>query len=278
MEKDNQETEAIVMSDDPKYCEQDLVAALDLPRRNNHGIVWFVPNIMGYARIMLALASLFTASHNPMATALLWLLSGSLDLFDGMAARWLNQCSTFGAALDVIADNILRSVMWIVAITCTTSTSSHENSSPSPMFLLLAVTCITMEWLTFCSTQIKSLLTETHWKSVQDGDKEESLTTPSPPWLVKIVFTNNFCNPLGLLCMYGIFGAAPTTYFYNHVSSCELFAKIPCITFLMNLAYCGRILAFTVEAWMCQYFFTLLLQYPPKQHLVPISPISEKKG
>jgi hypothetical protein len=272
MEKDHQETEAIMS--DPKYGEQDLVAALLL--RRNHGVVWFVPNIMCYARIVLALASLFTASHNPMATVSLWLLSGSLDLFDGMAARWLNQCSTFGAALDVIADNVLRSVMWIVAIT----SCSHENSSPSPMILLLAVTCITMEWLTFCSTQIKSLLTETHWKSVQDIDTEETLgTPPSPPWLVKSVFANNFCNPLGLLCMYGIFGSAPSTYIYNHMSSCELFANIPCVMFLMNLAYCGRILAFTVEAWMCQYFFTLLLQYPPKQNLVP-SPIliSGKKG
>ena len=54
-------------------------------------IFLFVPNLIGYARVILAIASLFYMSNSPYTAMILYWLSAFLDAFDGMAARALNQ-------------------------------------------------------------------------------------------------------------------------------------------------------------------------------------------
>lgn len=64
----------------------------------------YVPNLIGYARIGMAAAAYWYASTQPVLFLILYSLSFVLDAADGMAARALNQCSRFGAILDMITD------------------------------------------------------------------------------------------------------------------------------------------------------------------------------
>uniref|UniRef100_V9LDL4 CDP-diacylglycerol--inositol 3-phosphatidyltransferase n=1 Tax=Callorhinchus milii TaxID=7868 RepID=V9LDL4_CALMI len=64
----------------------------------------FVPNLIGYVRIILAFISFYFMPSNPVIASSFYLLSGFLDSFDGYAARLLNQGTRFGAMLDMLTD------------------------------------------------------------------------------------------------------------------------------------------------------------------------------
>ncbi|XP_071943981.1 CDP-diacylglycerol--inositol 3-phosphatidyltransferase-like isoform X2 [Antedon mediterranea] len=66
----------------------------------------FIPNIIGYMRIVLALAAFYFMRTNYILTAFCYLLSGFLDAFDGHAARHYNQSTKFGAMLDQLTDRL----------------------------------------------------------------------------------------------------------------------------------------------------------------------------
>ena len=64
----------------------------------------FYPNLIGFARVALGLASFFYMQTSPyLAMALYW-TSAFLDAFDGMAARHFNQSTKFGSVLDMVSD------------------------------------------------------------------------------------------------------------------------------------------------------------------------------
>lgn len=80
--------------------------ATSQPKVTEGQVMMYVPNLIGYARFLFLLgSSYFAFSEN------YWLLypifygiASLLDMADGMAARALNQCSRYGAALDMICD------------------------------------------------------------------------------------------------------------------------------------------------------------------------------
>lgn len=70
-------------------------------------VLTFVPNLIGYTRVVFALVSFLLMLAYPR----LWIYAVVLyvggfigDLFDGMAARKLNQTSSFGGVLDMVTD------------------------------------------------------------------------------------------------------------------------------------------------------------------------------
>ncbi|XP_054615624.1 CDP-diacylglycerol--inositol 3-phosphatidyltransferase [Dunckerocampus dactyliophorus] len=67
-------------------------------------IFLFVPNLIGYARIILALLSFYLMPCCPWSASFCYMLSALLDAFDGHAARALNQSTRFGAMLDMLTD------------------------------------------------------------------------------------------------------------------------------------------------------------------------------
>lgn len=69
----------------------------------------FVPNLIGYARIVLMLVAFYymTNENTYQFTVVCYLLSQLLDAFDGHAARLLGQCSRLGAMLDMLTDRLL---------------------------------------------------------------------------------------------------------------------------------------------------------------------------
>ncbi|OBT82504.1 hypothetical protein VE02_09133 [Pseudogymnoascus sp. 03VT05] len=79
------------------------------PPRNSEedvyeNILFFWPNIIGYARIILALSALYYMPLHPRTCTLLYGISCLLDALDGYAARYFNQSTRFGAVLDMVTD------------------------------------------------------------------------------------------------------------------------------------------------------------------------------
>lgn len=70
------------------------------------GVACFIPNLIGYARFaFLFLCPYFVAQEEGWRWYVLcYSVSQILDAFDGKAARAFNQCSRFGAALDMVCD------------------------------------------------------------------------------------------------------------------------------------------------------------------------------
>jgi CDP-diacylglycerol--inositol 3-phosphatidyltransferase len=70
-------------------------------------VLLFLPNVVGYARVISALTSfvLMIAVPSRWLLAVFLYLSNFIgDLFDGLLARKLDQCSTFGSVLDMVTD------------------------------------------------------------------------------------------------------------------------------------------------------------------------------
>ncbi|KAB8069109.1 CDP-alcohol phosphatidyltransferase-domain-containing protein [Aspergillus leporis] len=64
----------------------------------------FAPNLIGYLRVVLTIASLYYMPLHPRTCSLLYSVSCLLDALDGYAARYFNQSTTFGAVLDMVTD------------------------------------------------------------------------------------------------------------------------------------------------------------------------------
>ncbi|MCJ1310357.1 CDP-diacylglycerol-inositol 3-phosphatidyltransferase [Agyrium rufum] len=67
-------------------------------------IFLFYPNIIGYSRIFLAIASLYYMPLHPRTCSILYSISCLLDALDGIAARYFGQSTRFGAVLDMVTD------------------------------------------------------------------------------------------------------------------------------------------------------------------------------
>ncbi|PAA57264.1 hypothetical protein BOX15_Mlig028156g2, partial [Macrostomum lignano] len=71
---------------------------------SEQNVFLFVPNLIGYARILLAILACYYMPFDHVRATWAYLLSGLLDAFDGHAARLLNQSTKFGAMLDMLTD------------------------------------------------------------------------------------------------------------------------------------------------------------------------------
>ncbi|XP_040570717.1 CDP-diacylglycerol--inositol 3-phosphatidyltransferase-like [Lepeophtheirus salmonis] len=64
----------------------------------------FIPNLIGYTRIFLLIISIAVMQSHYILCATCYSLSAVLDIVDGLAARKFNQCTQFGALLDMLTD------------------------------------------------------------------------------------------------------------------------------------------------------------------------------
>lgn len=81
------------------------MARLAAPQKTTtKDVLLFVPNLIGYVRIFLALLAFFVIKTDYILASSCYILSGFLDAFDGHAARMLNQGTRFGAMLDQLTD------------------------------------------------------------------------------------------------------------------------------------------------------------------------------
>lgn len=91
----------------------------------DENVFLFVPNLIGYVRVILAAAALYYMPNYPRTCTVLYGVSCLLDALDGLAARALNQSSKFGAVLDMVTDR------------CTTACLLCYLASAYPKYALL---------------------------------------------------------------------------------------------------------------------------------------------
>eukprot|EP00581_Thalassiosira_minuscula_P005554 CAMPEP_0183735082 /NCGR_PEP_ID=MMETSP0737-20130205/45618_1 /TAXON_ID=385413 /ORGANISM="Thalassiosira miniscula, Strain CCMP1093" /LENGTH=288 /DNA_ID=CAMNT_0025968733 /DNA_START=41 /DNA_END=904 /DNA_ORIENTATION=+ len=221
-------------------------------------VALYVPNLLGYLRIILSFWGLNCAQQQRSNNALnIWIIASLLDLFDGLAARKLNQCSQFGVVLDIMADNILRTIIWIASMI--EISKSEENNG---MCIVWATIIICLEWITMFCSQQKSQPNqkedqEVHWKDVKRKAAESDTSKRPPPFFVQAVFKNNFRTIPGIFAIYGLFVAPFGTYVWyaDLLDKADInmsllrFLSRETASILIQISYAGRFLSAMVELW-----------------------------
>ncbi|TFK42661.1 CDP-diacylglycerol-inositol 3-phosphatidyltransferase [Crucibulum laeve] len=127
----------------------DAKQAVDLATAQTYSenVFLFVPNLIGYARVILAGMALYYMSYHPKYCTLAYGISCLLDAFDGYAARALNQTSKFGAVLDMVTDR------------CTTSCLLCYLASAYPYYAILFQFLIALDFSSHYMHMNSSLVT-----------------------------------------------------------------------------------------------------------------------
>lgn len=107
----------------------------------------FVPNLIGYARILLLGCSFYLMLDNYLLAIALYSLSYVMDAFDGFAARLFNQSSVFGSMLDMLTDR--------VSTMCLLMTLGHLYKEYFFIFQLLLIIDIVSHWLHFFTASLE---------------------------------------------------------------------------------------------------------------------------
>lgn len=138
-------------------------------------VLLYVPNLIGYTRVLCALCSYLLMACAPdslwLLAILLYLANFVGDLIDGWAARKLGQCSSFGGVLDMVTDRCATAgLLFILA------GEYAEIDAPLPFpvfkitFLILLLLDISSHWVQMHS----SLALGVHHKSAE-GNKEKNI-------------------------------------------------------------------------------------------------------
>ncbi|KAL7542905.1 hypothetical protein ACHAWF_009774 [Thalassiosira exigua] len=235
-------------------------------------VALFVPNLLGYLRAFLSFRGLRHAlRRRPREALRAWTAAASLDLLDGAVARGLDQCSEFGVLLDIAADNVLRTTVWISAIV--EASRSHNSTDFVEIEICAWAAVVCLEWITmFCSQN--SQRNDSHWKDVngKNPDEAEAESCSSPPFWVRAVFKNNFRSPAGMLAIYGLFVAPLGTYVWYADWSTKsswpwLLLTEEVASWLIWASYVGRLLSAGVEVWICHRYLASVIARDERQGL-----------
>ncbi|GAB7348799.1 hypothetical protein MBLNU459_g7519t1 [Dothideomycetes sp. NU459] len=85
--------------------------------KEKENIFLFVPNLIGYARVFLAIISLYFMPLHPRRCSFLYSISCLLDALDGYAARRFQQSTKFGAVLDMVTDRCTTTCLLVFLAT-----------------------------------------------------------------------------------------------------------------------------------------------------------------
>ncbi|TDZ28030.1 CDP-diacylglycerol--inositol 3-phosphatidyltransferase [Colletotrichum spinosum] len=164
------------------------------PREN---IFLFWPNIIGYSRIVLAVASLYYMPLHPRTCSLLYSISCLLDALDGYAARAFEQSTRFGAVLDMVTDR------------CTTSCLLVFLSCAFPRWTIVFQMLLSLDFSSHYIHMYATLAMGGSETSHKNVDKSRS-------WLLNLYYTNKtvlfvFCalNELFFIGLYLLSFSSP---------------------------------------------------------------------
>ncbi|CAK7203282.1 phosphatidylinositol synthase 1 (CDP-alcohol phosphatidyltransferase1) [Sporothrix eucalyptigena] len=170
-------------------------ASDDIYPRENIFLFW--PNVIGYSRIVLAIASLYYMPLHPRTCSILYSVSCLLDALDGYAARYFEQSTRFGAVLDMVTDR------------CTTSCLLVFLSTAFPRWAIVFQGLVSLDLASHYMHMYATLAmggAETSHKAV---DRSRS-------WLLNLYYTNKtvlfiFCalNELFFIALYLLSFSSP---------------------------------------------------------------------
>ncbi|KAH8819968.1 CDP-diacylglycerol-inositol 3-phosphatidyltransferase-like protein PIS [Xylogone sp. PMI_703] len=152
----------------------------DHPQEN---IFLFIPNLIGYSRIILAIASLYYMPLHPRTCSLLYSISCLLDALDGYAARRYEQSTRFGAVLDMVTDR------------CTTSCLLVFLASAFPRWSIIFQGLISLDLASHYVHMYATLAMGGSEQSHKKVDKSRS-------FLLNLYYTNKARGPLHLTVLF----------------------------------------------------------------------------
>ncbi|GMM33566.1 CDP-diacylglycerol--inositol 3-phosphatidyltransferase [Saccharomycopsis crataegensis] len=142
-------------------------------------IFYFIPNLIGYGRVVSAIVSFSLMDHHPIYFTTLYSISCLLDACDGYAARKYHQSSKFGAVLDMVTDR------------CTTTS-------------LLCYLCKLYPGFTIVFQLLVSLDLASHYMhmyaTLQSGGDSHKNVDKNSSWLLNLYYTNK--NVLFTACLF----------------------------------------------------------------------------
>ncbi|KIH91409.1 CDP-diacylglycerol--inositol 3-phosphatidyltransferase [Sporothrix brasiliensis 5110] len=164
------------------------------PREN---IFLFWPNVIGYCRIVLAIASLYYMPLHPRTCSLLYSISCLLDALDGYAARYFEQSTRFGAVLDMVTDR------------CTTSCLLVFLSTAFPRWAIVFQGLVSLDLASHYMHMYATL-------AMGGSDTSHKSVDRSRSWLLNLYYTNKtvlfvFCalNELFFIALYLLSFSSP---------------------------------------------------------------------
>lgn len=112
------------------------------PRSSKLSVYLYVPNIIGYIRVLLNCLAFSLCLRNKIIFPILYFFSFVCDAVDGWCARRFNQVSTFGAVLDMVTDRISTACLLVVLSqlynTFLAGKASHKDVKDSTNWLFRA--------------------------------------------------------------------------------------------------------------------------------------------
>jgi phosphatidylserine synthase len=116
-----------------------------------HDVLLYIPNLIGYGRVLAAMASFVIMVVSPdsyMLAVGLYLASFVSDMIDGWAARTLGQTSCFGGVLDMITDRC--GTAGFLFVLAGEYQSQPHGSAFRLLFLSLMLLDISSHWVQVC--------------------------------------------------------------------------------------------------------------------------------
>lgn len=157
----------------------------------------FYPNLIGYARVVLAVASLYYMPLHPRTCSLLYSISCLLDALDGFAARKFEQSTKFGAVLDMVTDR------------CTTACLLVFLASAFPRWSIVFQGLISLDLASHYMHMYATL-------SMGGSGQSHKKVDESRSWILKMYYSNNkvlftFCalNELFFIALYLLSFSSP---------------------------------------------------------------------
>ncbi|KAK8210950.1 CDP-alcohol phosphatidyltransferase-domain-containing protein [Phyllosticta capitalensis] len=167
------------------------------PQEPEENIFMFIPNQIGYSRIVLAVASLYYMPLHPRTCSLLYSISCLLDALDGVAARKFQQSTKFGAVLDMVTDR------------CTTACLLVFLASAFPRWSIVFQGLISLDLASHYMHMYATL-------SMGGSGQSHKKVDESRSWVLKMYYSNNkvlfiFCalNELFFIALYLLSFSSP---------------------------------------------------------------------
>ncbi|XP_052173803.1 CDP-diacylglycerol--inositol 3-phosphatidyltransferase 1-like isoform X2 [Diospyros lotus] len=146
-------------------------------QKSRVSVYLYIPNIIGYARILLNCVAFYISYSDKKLFSVLYFISFVCDALDGWFARKFNQVSTFGAVLDMVTDRISTACLLVIL---------SQIYRPGLVFLSLFALDIASHWLQMYST---FLVGKVSHKDVKDSNN----------WLFKAYYGNRMF--MGYCCV-----------------------------------------------------------------------------
>ncbi|THZ40853.1 CDP-diacylglycerol-inositol 3-phosphatidyltransferase PIS [Aureobasidium pullulans] len=229
-------------------------------RENREDIFSFVPNLIGYARIILTVVSLYFMPVHPRRCSAIYVVSCLLDALDGWAARRFNQGTKFGAVLDMVTDR------------CTTTCLLVFLATAMPKWAMLFQLLISLDLASHYMHMYATLSMGGSGQSHKQVDAKRS-------WLLHLYYTNKpivlftLCamNELFFVALYLLTFAEPE----SHVSGDRMKTVIqsePWSAGAMEIARANKIQSSIPTALFRLSVFPMLIkQYINVQQLIVAS-------